>query len=376
MKKKIKVGFVNYSLNVGGIETLILEICNRLNKNQFIPYVFVFEKNGKLKNEYVNSGIPLLEVKKNKGFDWMLSARLAKMLKKNNIDIVHTHNPTNWLYGTIAAKLAGISVIHTEHTTSDYHNYHVKRWELIERVLSIFTTKITTVSESVKMHMVKNSKINASKIKVVYNAIKAEEFNKSVDEKKIRASLYLQKNDVVIGNIARFYENKDHRTLLEAFKLILKQVPNVYLLLIGDGPLRNEMGEIAKNLKIKDSVKFLGNRRNIAEILRIMDVFVLSSKREGLPMVLLEAMTSGVPIVATDVDGNSELIVDKKTGFIVPPNSPKFLSNAVVQVLADKEKAIKMASRGRDFVREHFSLISMIEKYERIYYYCMRDRIV
>ncbi len=363
----IKIGFVNYSLGVGGVETLILEISRKLDRSRFQPYIFVFEKNGKLKNEYLHSKIVVCEVDKKKGFDWLLPVKLSKMLKKHNIDIVHTHNPGNWLYGSIAARLTGIPVVHTEHTTSDYYNYHVKRWQAIESILAKFTHTITAVCENVKKHMVEKSHISSSKIKVIYNAIDVDNFNVEINKSKLAQDLSLDKNCMIIGSIARFYKNKDHKTLLEAFSVALKRIPNLCLLLVGDGPLRLEIEKLADDLKIAKNVKFLGNRRDVPEILKIMDVFVLSSIREGLPIALLEAMASGVPVVVTNVDGNSEVVINNETGLTVRMGDSVGLANAILQMLEDNNKARRLACNGQDLIRKKFSLNNMIKQYGQIY---------
>ncbi len=363
----IKIGFVNYSLDVGGVETLILEICRRLDRRRFQPYIFVFEKNGKLKNEYLDSKIVVCEVDKKKGLDWLLPVKLSKMLKKHNIDIVHTHNPSNWLYGSIAAKLAGIPIVHTEHTTSDYDNYHVKRWQVIESILAQFTHTITTVCENVKKHMVEKSGISSSKIKVVYNAIDIDNFSVEIDKSKLMQDLSLDENCMTMGSVARFYKNKDHKTLLEAFGLALKQIPNLYLLLVGDGPLKPDIEKLADGLNVSKNVRFLGNRRDIPQLLKVMDIFVLSSKREGLPIALLEAMASGVPVIVTDVDGNTEVVIDRETGLVVPSNNAEKLAKAIIKLLADKENADKMAENGKRFVEERFSFCNMVNNYSQIY---------
>lgn len=367
INSKIRIGFVNYSLNIGGIETLILEICKRLNKETFIPYIFVFEKNGKLKDEYLKAGMRVVEVEKGIGFDWLLSARLSKMLKTEKIDIVHTHNPTNWLYGGIAAWLSGIPLIHTEHTTTDYDNHHVKRWEFIEWFLAKLTRHITAVAGSVREHMMRRSSIPPDKITVIYNAIEMSKFDVIIDREKLRNELSINNADIIIGNIARFYENKDHPTLLHAFKLVAERMPCVHLLLIGDGPLRGDMEHLAEKLGEKSRIRFLGNRRDIPHLLKTMDLFVLSSKREGLPVVLLEAMASGLPVVTTDVDGNGELVLHEQTGLVVPSNDPARLAESIIKVLANKNDAKKMGNNGRERVRNHFTFNTMVNQYEDIY---------
>ena len=364
---KIKVAFINYSLDIGGIETLILEIGKRLNRDIFDPSVFIFRKDGKLRSEFAKWNIPVIEIRKNGGFDWFLPLRLSRALKQHSVDIVHTHNPANWLYGGIAARLAGFPLVHTEHTTCDYHNYHVRRWKLIERILARFTDVISAVSESVKDYMVNIVHISPSKLKVVHNAVNLEDFNIQIDRALLKRQLKLKKKDIVIGNIARFYENKDQQTLLRALKIVLDDYKNVFLLLAGDGPLKEKMQDLAKDLKINKQVQFLGNRRDIPNLLKIMDIFVLSSKREGLPIVLLEAMASGVPVVATNVDGNGELVTHNETGMLVLPNNPKALAEVIIQLLKDKARMKKIGINGKNRVEKEFTFATMVRTYEDIY---------
>ncbi|MCK4810113.1 MAG: glycosyltransferase [Candidatus Omnitrophica bacterium] len=367
MNKKIRIGFVNYSLDIGGVETLILEIGKKLDRNLFEPLIFVFMKDGKLKKEYIKDGIQVIEVDKKYGFDWLLSIRLAKVLKANFIDIVHTHNPTNWLYGGIAAKIAGIPIVHTQHTASDYNNYHVKRWSFIERNLSKFTSVITTVAGSVKKHMVEKSRINSEKIKVIYNAVRAKDFEVINGRDTIKTNLGLKKDYVVIGNIARFFENKDHETLLKSYKQVAEKIPCSYLLLIGDGHLKSKVEELARKLELSEKVIFLGNRRDIADLMSIMDIFVLSSKREGLPVVILEAMASSLPVVATDVDGNAEVVIHGETGLVVPSGRPDLLAGALCELTRDLDISKKMGEKGRKRIEEFFTFEHMVSEYQDIY---------
>lgn len=363
----LKIGFINYSLNVGGIETLILEICKRIDRHSFEPYIFVFEKDGKLKEEYLKARVKVVEVPKRAEFDWFLPFRLSGALKKYNIDMAHTHNPSNWLYGGLAAKIAGIPLIHTEHTTADYNGWHVKRWNLIERLLSRITARITTVSGSARDYMVKSCAIDPSRIEVIHNAIKPGEFDIEADTLKIRESLSVAHDAVLFGNIARFYENKDHRTLLYAFKAVLDKNKNAYLLLAGDGPTYEDIKKLAVELEIAGNVRFLGNRRDIPQLLRAIDIFVLSSKREGLPIVILEAMASGLPVIATDVDGNKEAVVDGKTGILVHPAAWQALADAMNGLIDNRAAARAMGLAGKDRILSEFTFEKMIARYESIY---------
>ena len=367
MGKILKILYVNYSLNTGGIETLILELSRRIDKSRFSPAVCVFESGGRLQAEFVKLGVPVYVLQKGRGTDCCLPLRLAKLIKKEKFDLVHTHNQAAWLYGAIAAMLSGTRIVHTNHTTADYHNYHARRWHLIERILSLFTQKITTVAKSVAEYMINMEGISARKIEVIYNGVKTELYEQDFGGAKQKEELNLDDNHFIIGNVARLVANKDHRTLISAFKIISGRMPEARLVIAGDGPLKNELQFQIEELGLRDAVKLLGNRRDIPELLKIFNLFALSSLREGFPVVLLEAMAAGKPVVSSDVDGNAELVINDETGLIVPSGNPQALAEAIERLAGDRQKAEIMGINGRKRVKTLFSFEKMINGYERIY---------
>jgi glycosyltransferase involved in cell wall biosynthesis len=362
--KKVNLVFVNLNLGMGGIETLILEICKRLDTKKFSPKVCVFEKDGILQDEFEQAGIPVYALERKDGLDVTLPIRLALLLKRIGADIVHTHNHSVWLYGGIAARILNLPLVHTEHTSPDYNK---EKWYKIEKWLSYITDRITTVSNSVGKFMEVRERIAPDKITVIHNGIDTGIYSKYVDRDVKRKELNLDDSDQIIGNIARFFPNKDHACLLRAFKLVVERIPSAKLLIAGDGPLRNELFGLTEKLALTSTVKFLGNRRDIPELLRIFDVFALSSIKEGLPITLLEAMASEVPIVATDVDGNPEVVVHNQTGYIVPARDPNSLADKIITLLMDKEKAKHMGKTGRVRAEEEFSFEKMSAQYDALY---------
>jgi Glycosyltransferase len=140
------------------------------------------------------------------------------------------------------------------------------------------------------------------------------------------------------------------------------------LVLVGDGPLRAELSAQIEDLQLVKNVFLLGNRRDVPELLHVFDVFVLPSLREGLPIVLLEAMAAGIPVIASDVDGNTELVIENKTGLIVPPHDIFALAGAIVRMLRDKQSAKLMSSAAKEMVIKDFSFETMVKKYETLYW--------
>ena len=358
---------ISSSLDIGGIETLILELCKTINRDKYFPMVCSFSANGKLQDEFSRADIPVYILKKKEGNDWVLPFKLSKLLRKLKIDVVHTHDQSPWLYGAIASKLSNRSLVHTEHTTIDYDSTHLQKWNKIEWFLSKITNQIITVSNSVAKYMTEKVDVPSSKIHVIYNGVKAEIHNNKVDDKFKKHELGIDDTDLIVGSVARLYPNKDQKTLLQAFKIVIQRVPKVKLLIAGDGPLKNELLQTAEGFKLNGKVKFLGNRRDVPELLQLFDLFVLPSLREGFPIVLLEAMASGLPTVTTDVDGNAELVLDGETGLIVPPNNPEALGNAIIRLLVNKNERKRMGQKGRQRINAHFSFENMVTEYEKAY---------
>lgn len=365
---RIKVAFITYLLDIGGIETLILEICRNIDRNAYDPYVFVFQRDGKLEDELRSMGIPVYLVEKRPGTDLGLVLRLMRLFRRLNIDVVHTHNQSPWLYGGIAAFLSGKPLIHTEHTVVDYHpQYHPERWKKIERWLSLITYRITTVANSVAAFLTAEEGIPSSKINVIHNGVKTSVYDKHTDVCSKRASLGINDTDFVVGNVARFYPNKDHKTLLKAFEIVSRNIGQAKLMLAGDGPLKDELVAVADKLGLSGKVNFLGNRRDIPEVLKTFDIFALSSTREGFPIVLLEAMAAGLPVVATDVDGNSELVNDGRTGILVPSGNAEALARAICDMASGRQDVKRMGEEARQAVRSRFNFENMIASYDAIY---------
>ena len=368
MDKKIKIAFISYGLDVGGIETLILEICKRLPSDRYSLCVCEFQGNGKLQKEFEEAGVEVYTVKKTRNLDWALPFKLARLFKQQHIDIVHAHGQSPWLYAGIAAKLAGVPVVYTEHTTPDVTiNQNIQRWKKIEKVLSMITARITTVSDSIAGYMVNEAGISAKKVKVIYNGIDAKIYDRQVDVYAKRKELGINEADLVIGSVASLLPKKDPETLLKAFKLVIQKVPYAKLVMVGDGPLKDSLWSMVNSLLLNDKVIFLGNRRDVPELLKIFDVFALSSVKEGLPIAALEAMASGLAVVATDVDGNPEVVQHGKTGFIVPARNPEALADSIVKLLLDRNEAKKMGVLAQEMVKEYFSFEKMIAEYENIY---------
>jgi glycosyltransferase involved in cell wall biosynthesis len=324
---KIRILYVNNSINIGGIETLILELARRIDRNVYVPYICVFEKSGALQDEFKNSGVTVLVAEKKSGIDCSIPFKIAGSLKEHDIDIVHTHNQSSWLYACFAAFLHSVPLVHTVHTTFDYIKSRARRWRRIEWFLALFTKRLIAVAGSISDYLHSKQGIPERKIQVIYNGVKTDEFDISVNIPEKRKEAGLSEQDYVVGNVARFYPNKDHMTLVNAF----------------------------------------ANRRDVPQLLHVFDLFVLSSLREGLPVAILEAMAAGIPVVATDVDGNSELVLNGETGVLVKSGDSSAIAQSISGSYKDRDSARRMAENARERIKGLFSFEGMSRRYEDVY---------
>jgi glycosyltransferase involved in cell wall biosynthesis len=351
-------------MEAGGIETLIFEFAHRLNGSEILPSIGVFKEGGYLEENLKSKGISFYNFDKKEGIDILLIYKLRKLLKKENIRILHTHNYAAWLYGVLSTRgVKGLKHIHTEHS-----NVEAKRRALAEKFLSHFTDRIVCVSEDVKKSMIENQGISPERLIVIYNGVDTEKFYPDPAIKRTgRKALGIKENVPVIGIVARLTPVKDHVTLLKAFKIILKKYPEALLLIVGDGELREGLIRQSVEMKIKKNVLFLGERYDIPELLNVMDIFVLSSISEGHNISLIEAMSTGLPTVVTNVGGNKEVVLDGVNGYLVSTGNPQGFADKIINLLENQSLRNKMGRKSRERVIERFSLDRMLKDYKALY---------
>ncbi|MBI4639350.1 MAG: GT4 family glycosyltransferase PelF [Candidatus Tectomicrobia bacterium] len=361
-----KILHVTSTLDMGGVEKLIFELVTHMDSSKFQPMVCAFQGGGCFQDKLESAGIPVFVVEKKEGINYSLLFKLAKLFNHLDIDIVHTHNIYPWLYGGIAAMLSGKkTLVHTEHAINSTKS---KPLLLARKGLSCVTSKIVSDAAWVSESLIRLCKVNSDKIILIPNGIDTLRFE-SIDPHFSRKIFNhnLLWNKKVIGNVSRLAPVKDHETLIRSFALVEERHPEACLAIVGEGPERPELERLAWQMNLNPKVSFLGLRNDIPELLSAMDIFVLSSLSEGFPVALLEAMAAGLPVVATDVGGNREIVVHGETGLLVPPKSGNELAEAISYLLSNEREAAKMGQAGRKRVRQLFSFDKMIERYEAVY---------
>ncbi|MRR14495.1 glycosyltransferase family 1 protein [archaeon] len=237
----------------------------------------------------------------------------------------------------------------------------------LEWLVSHFAYKVVGVSDHTTRNLIHYEKISPRKTMTIMNGIDEDKYRITIDTSRKKEEMGINPEGPVIGLGVRLSEQKGITYLLQAMPDILKKFPGLTLLIAGEGPLEDNLKTEARDLGIHDHVVFAGPRLDMPEILQVLDLYVLPSLWEGLPMVLLEAMAAECPIVATDVGGNSMAIQNDVNGILVPSQSPSELAGAVIGLLGDKEKRSRYIRRGREIFDEKFSARVMAANYEKLY---------
>lgn len=361
-----KILYLIESDDPGGAENVVLDLVEYF-KHKY-PIIIGCLRRGWIYDQLVGKGFSPKVLPTNSGpVDLKLLYHLVQLIKKEKIDLIHSHLFDINFYSSIAAKITAVPHICTEHGDI-HHPSKISKKNLVKaRILTLCSQKIIFVSKYTKASFMKISKISEGKSAVIYNGIELHNFHSCIDVKKKRVELGLRQEERVVGNVGSLYPVKGQIYLLKAAKIVLQKFPNVKFIFVGRGDLEHKLKEEAKNLNITDHVLFLGFREDIHELLKVMDVFVLPSLSEGLPLSLIEAMACSLPNIASNVGGISEVIDDGLNGFIIPPADPEKLADRITYLLKNTQSASKIGKRALQKVKANFDLQTMINNYSRIY---------
>ena len=362
---KINVLYIIWSLGLGGAEQVVIHLARGLDKNRFNVLICCLNDEGPFAGELQKSGIKIFALHKKGGIDFSVIGKIRKIIKNNKVALVHTHLWGANVWGRLAALIAGVPVIITEHNIDVWKRWHHK---IIDRLLSLGTPKICVVSDKVKQFYAKEVGIPAAKIHVVYNGITPNPPAAGDGEiQKLRAEFHIPSGTPVLANIGRLVPAKANHVFIESVRILRSRGLALCALIIGDGPLKEDLMRANADLVDKGVLKFTGLRKDVPALLDLTDISVLSSTREGFSVVILECMAKGIPVVATDVGGNSELIIDGQTGFLVPCGDSGALAERAEKLLQNPALARQMGEEAKRIVQEKFSLERMITQTQQIY---------
>jgi len=363
--EKIRIAFLVHTYGFGGLENMVTNLVNHLDPNCFESTIISFAPLKPLNNRVDLKQVQVLSFNKKGGNSPILIYKIAHLLKKIGAHIVQTHNWGTALEGILGAKLARVPrIIHAERGTIE----DKKRNIVLQRFLWGFANQVLSVSEVHRKRVTDVIGFPQEQIKTIVNGVDTERFFPNSETKQdIRKKLGLKKNSLCIGTVGSLRPVKNHLLLINACKTILPYFDQVEVLIVGEGPLETQLRQEVETLGFSKKIHFAGGQSNIPEILNALDIFVLSSLREGMPNAVLEAMACGVPVVATAVGGVPEIIDSPQVGIVINSLDEVALASALRALLENEDKRIEIGLRGRERVVKHFSLKKMINQYHLLY---------
>jgi glycosyltransferase involved in cell wall biosynthesis len=290
---------------------------------------------------------------------------LRRIIKRRRPSVLHSHLVHANVLARLTRAICEVPVlVSTAHSISD--GGRLRRWGY--RLTDRLTDVTTNVSRAAVERYVEAGAAPPGRIRFMPNGLETERFAADPAARaKLRGELDVRERFVWLA-VGRFEEAKDYRNMLEAFARVARDRADAVLLVAGGGSLEQQVRALVKKLGLAACVRFLGVRRDVPQLMSAADAYVLSSAWEGMPMVLLEASAAGLPVVATQVGGNGEVVLDGRSGLLVPPKDPAALAAAVVKTMELSEcERREMGRRGREFVRAHFDMGIVVEQWERLY---------
>ena len=364
-QSSIRVLYLSHGYAVGGAEEMVLNLVRHLPP-QYEPAVIAIHEPGPIGEEIQRTGVPFKALGLKPGtlrpFDLL---RLRDFLQECEPQIVHTFLLTGSLYGRFAAMMARVPVV----IGTEVNVYERKRpWHVLaERWLMRGTDAVIASAESVREFYIKQINADPAKVEVIYNAVDWSRLETTISREDMRRAMDVPVDGPLLGIIARLTEQKGHRVLLDA----LAQRPDLsraHLVIVGDGPLSAALQRQAAGLGIADRVRFLGARRDLGNLLSAIDVFVMPSFWEGLPLAMVLAMGAGLPVVATRVAGIPEVVQDGVNGLLVTPGESGELGAALSRVVNDDTTRVLLGQAARAFVRPRFGIDGYVNAITGVYH--------
>lgn len=375
MRQPPLVAHIIYRLGVGGLENGLVNLINTMPADAYRHTIICLKDSTDFKQRLTRSDVEVHELHKQDGQDWHSFVSMYRLLKRLKPSIVHTRNIGPMEY-QLSALLAGVKHrVHGEHgwdVVNDPDGSNVK-YQWVRRILKHFIHRFIPLSRNLESYLLEQIHISPRKITRIINGVDTQVFYPRTGTKRLPSDcpLVVSETDTLIGTIGRMHAVKDQITLVKAFILACQQEPDLAgrlkLAIIGDGPLRAEALALLDTAGLSGQAWLPGERGDVADIYRNLDMFVLPSLSEGISNSILEAMACGLPVIATDVGGNFELVVDGVTGFLVPANDPAAMAAKILAYAHDAQTMHQHGGQGLQRVLAQFSLVAMVANYQAVY---------
>lgn len=369
----IRVLFLMIQMQMGGAERMILDLARSLDRRVFAPAVAWFVEDSPLA-DFEELGIPLFHIPKGPGFDWKAMREIAGIVESERIDLVNAHHFMPLVYAFYATKLARrVRLVYTDHSEADVRSAS-GFWRAVGTGLLAWSDAAVGVSPAVARALRSQFFLRSKRVHVIENGVDLARFGSGeTDAADLRPRYGLSPSDVVVGIVANLKKNKNHLFLLRAFQEVRRCTPCAKLIIVGQGFPGDPQGserEIVEYMAangMQDCVRLLGHQRNVPELLQVMDVFCLVSYKEGLPISLIEAMASGLPVIGTDIDGIRDVIDPGVNGWLVVPDNVGALVESLGRLVSDADLRRATGEASRRLAAARFSLRRCVSATEALF---------
>ena len=371
MTGRIRILYVIGTLDVGGAEGQLVQLATRLDQARFEVAVCCLTSSGPYEADLRAAGIRVHVV----GFRGLVMfraphkvtaqlLRLGRVIRAERPDIVHGYLFWAYVLGTLAARAVGVRHVISSRRSLGHFKASKPHYLAIERLANSMTTLVIANSNAVAEDAIRQERLPRHKVVVIHNGIDAAKYAVTPSA-ALRAEL--GEGHPIVTIVANFIHYKGHRDFLAAWPRVLSDCPSAIAVFVGDGPERAECEAWARDHALDRSMRFLGSRRDVPEILAATDILAHPSLEEGFSNAILEAMAAAVPVVATDVGGNREAVRDGETGLLVEPRRPDLLAAAIVALGRDPARARAMGAAARTLVSDSFSVDTAVRRHEDVY---------
>ncbi|MFA6531132.1 MAG: glycosyltransferase [Candidatus Micrarchaeia archaeon] len=366
---KIILHFIG-SLETGGTEHMLLAYLRNSKSKELKHIVCTLHDKGELRQEFKDAGIEVVSLGVRGKADYPLAMpKFASLIKRIKPAIVHSYLLKESLIARPVCKLLGVKLISGKRDTDRGKS----KWKVMLDRMTIGMCELNISNSLAGVSELKSYGIPEGKVICIPNGKDISKLDIELTKSDAKKKLGFSKDDVLLGCVARLYEFKGQEYAIRAMPEIIgmkkdaEKRKEIKLVLVGDGEMRSSLEKLVQFLGLESNVVFLGERKDIPELLRAFDIFVFPSLREGMPGALMEAMASGLPVVATDIDGNRELIINGKNGILIPVKNSGAIARAVGSLLNNKKTADQLGKSANRTIKERFSVEGMAAKLDKIY---------
>jgi len=371
------IAHIVFSFDIGGLENGVVNLINQSDAEQFRHVIICLSHYTDFFKKVKRNDVQIFALDKKPGKDFLVFYRLYKLLKVLKPDIVHTRNLAT-LECQLPALLAGVPArIHGEHGWDIFDVSGTnKKYQLLRRFFVPIVQQYIALSKESVTYLKEKIHVNSNKIKHICNGVNTEKFFREKKNPAILAIDFYQQKSIIFGTIGRMAEVKNQLFLLNAFIKLLEEHPEYRdfsrLVMVGDGVLLETAKKIAGEKGYAKNILLPGRSNQVAQYLQAFDVFILPSMAEGISNTILEAMSTSLPVIATNVGGNSDLVVDQKTGFLIPLDDIDSLVEKMQLYIKNKELIALHGHAARQRIEEKFSIKTMVSSYMEIYQKVLR----